>query len=79
MVGGLAGKGGDEAVNPTDEDAYWRDAQGREPYYSDADTYEDHAPPYRHGYQSVIDGRSDWNEVRSDLQQRWGADRQSSR
>jgi hypothetical protein len=79
VVGGLAGKGAAAAVNPTDEDAYWRDAHGREPYYSDADTYEDYAPPYRHGYQSVIDGRSDWNEVRSDLQQRWGADRQSSR
>jgi hypothetical protein len=79
VVGGLAGKGGAEAVNPTDEDAYWRDAHGREPYYSDAYTYEDHAPPYRHGYQSVIDGRSEWNEVRSDLRQRCDADRQSSR
>ena len=79
MVGGLAGKGAAEAVNPTDEDAYWRDAHGREPYYSDADTYEDYGHPYRHGYQSVIEGLSDWNEVRSDLQQRWDADRQSSR
>ncbi|BEP94315.1 hypothetical protein GmRootA79_26990 [Acidovorax sp. A79] len=80
VVGGLAGKGAAEAVNPTDEDAYWRDAYGREPYYSDAYTYDDYAPAYRHGYQSVIDrsGR-DWNEARGHLQQRWDTDRQSSR
>lgn len=45
VVCGLAGKGAAEAVNPTDEDAYWCDAHGREPYYSDAYTYEDYAPP----------------------------------
>ena len=81
VVGGLAGKGAAEAVNPTAEDAYWRDAHGREPYYSDAYTYDDdYAPAYRSGYQSVIDRRgNDWNEARGHLQQRWDTDRQSSR
>jgi hypothetical protein len=79
VVGGLAGKGAAEAVNPTAEDAYWRDAHGREPYYSDAYTYDDYAPAYRHGYQSVIDGRGDWNDVRGDLQTRWDTDRANSR
>jgi hypothetical protein len=79
VVGGLAGKGAAEAVNPTDEDAYWRDAYGREPYYSDAYTYDDYAPAYRHGYQSVIEGRGDWNEARGHLQTRWDTDRESSR
>lgn len=79
VVGGLAGKGAAEAVNPTEEDAYWRDAHGREPYYSSDYTYDDYAPAYRHGYQSVIDGRSDWNEARGDLQTRWETDRDTSR
>lgn len=79
VVGGLAGKGAAEAVNPTAEDAYWRDAHGRQPYYSDAYTYDDYAPAYRHGYQSVIDGRSDWDEARGHLQTRWETDRETSR
>lgn len=79
VIGGLAGKGAAEAVNPTAEDAHWRDTYAKEPYYSDAYTYDDYAPAYRGGYQSVIDGRSDWSEARSELQQRWDADRQSSR
>lgn len=79
VVGGLAGKGAAEAVNPTAEDAYWRDAYGRESYYSDAYTYDDYAPAYRHGYQSVIDGHGDWNEARGHLQTRWENDRETSR
>ena len=79
VVGGLAGKGAAEAVNPTVEDAYWRDAHASEPYYSNDYTYEDYAPAYRSGYQSVIEGRGDWNEARGDLERRWDADRETSR
>lgn len=80
VVGGLAGKGAAEAVNPTAEDAHWRDAYAKEPYYSGAYTYDDYAHAYRAGYQSVINGRGDWNEARADLERRWDADhRQNSR
>lgn len=79
VVGGLAGKGAAEAVNPSVEDAHWRDTHVKEPYYSDAYTYDDYAPAYRAGYQSVMDGPADWNAVRTDLQHRWEADRQTSR
>lgn len=81
VVGGLAGKGAAEAVNPTAEDAYWRDAHGRQPYYSDAYTYdEDYAPAYRRGYQSVIDGgSSSWDDARGHLQTSWDSDRETSR
>lgn len=80
VVGGLAGKGAAEAVNPTAEDAYWRDAHRTQPYYSDTYTYDDYAPAYRHGYQSVIDGgHRDWDTARGHLQTRWEADRHASR
>lgn len=79
VVGGLAGKGAAEAVNPTAEDAHWRTAYDKEPYYSDAYTFDDYAPAYRAGYQSVIDGRADWNDARTHLQQRWDTERQASR
>src|SRR3954463_13774531 len=32
VAGGLAGKGVAEAVNPTEEDAYWRDNYSTRPY-----------------------------------------------
>src|SRR3954465_6822647 len=34
IAGGLAGKGAAEAVNPTAEDAYWRDNYKNRPYAS---------------------------------------------
>ncbi len=79
VVGGLAGKGAAEAVNPTAEDAHWREHHVNEPYYSDAYTYDDYAPAYRAGYQSAVHGRADWAATRSELHQRWEAERESSR
>src|SRR4051812_45662249 len=43
VAGGLAGKGAAEAVNPTIEDAYWRDNYKNRPYAS-ADKYEKWKP-----------------------------------
>ncbi|MBW8368087.1 MAG: hypothetical protein K0M70_09545 [Arenimonas sp.] len=51
VVGGLAGKGVAEGVNPTAEDAYWRDQYVREPYYATDRSYEDYSPAYRIGYE----------------------------
>ena len=52
VAGGLAGKGVAEAVDPTAEDAYWRENHGRQPYASTSDhTYDDLAPAYRTGYE----------------------------
>jgi hypothetical protein len=70
IAGGLAGKGVGEMVDPTVEDAYWRDAYTKEPYYSDALTYEDaYSPAYRAGYEGRVKyhGRS-FDDVESDLQ-----------
>jgi hypothetical protein len=53
VAGGLAGKGVAEAVNPTDEDAYWRDNYRNRPYYSATNSYEDdYYPAYRYGWES---------------------------
>ena len=49
VVGGLAGKAAAEAVNPTAEEAHWRDNYTREPYYEQGRTFDDYAPAYRLG------------------------------
>ena len=50
VVGGLAGKGVAEMVNPTIEDAYWRENHSRQPY-AKGRLYDDYGPAYRIGYE----------------------------
>lgn len=51
IVGGLAGKEVAEAVDPTDEDAYWRD-NFSDRFYVDPDaSYETYRPAFRTGYE----------------------------
>ena len=51
VVGGLAGKGVAEKIDPTVEDAYWRKNYVTEPYYETGRTYEDYVNAYRTGYE----------------------------
>ena len=51
VAGGLAGSGLAEAVNPTEQDTYWRGQYNREPYYLKDYGYDDYAPAYRIGYE----------------------------
>src|ERR1035437_9999177 len=50
VVGGLAGKGVAEMVNPTIEDAYWRENHSRQAY-AKGRLYDDYGPAYRIGYE----------------------------
>lgn len=51
VVGGLAGKGIAERIDPTVEDAYWRENHTKEAYYDSQRTYDDYGPAYRAGYE----------------------------
>lgn len=51
IAGGLAGKGAAEAVNPSVEDAYWRENYTSQPWYERGYTYEDYQPAFRTGYE----------------------------
>ena len=68
MAGALAGKGVAEMVDPTAEDAYWREAHRDEPYYSGSRDYGFYAPAYRAGYEGRVKyhGRG-YDEVEDDL------------
>jgi len=92
IVGGLAGKGVAERVNPTVEDAYWREAHTGESYYDAQFGYADYAPAYRTGYEgaaryageSSFDAaeprlRDDYMRNRGASSLEWDAARQASR
>lgn len=70
IAGGLAGKGAAEAVNPTVEDAYWRDNYTTQPWVERNRTYADYQPAFRTGYEGYarhgVTGKS-YDEVESDL------------
>jgi hypothetical protein len=68
VSGGLAGKSAAEAVNPTAEEAYWKETLVREPYYVAGRSYEYYAPGFRAGWEGRVrfDGRS-FEQAESDL------------
>lgn len=82
VAGGLAGKGAAEAVNPTEEDAYWRDNHKTRPYFQSGRNYDDYAPAYRYGWESAsrpeYHGRQ-FDDVESDLSRGWDKVRGKSR
>ncbi len=57
IIGGVAGAAGGhgvaEAVNPTQEEAFWRENHASQPYADRESSYEHYAPAYRTGYEGV--------------------------
>ena len=51
VAGGYGGKATGEAIDPTGEDAYWRESHSKQPYADRTSTYEDYQPAYRTGYE----------------------------
>jgi hypothetical protein len=78
VVGGLAGKGIAEQIDPTREDAYWRDNYRTRPYASGA-SYDDFGPAYGYGVSSFAryPGRK-FDDVESDLSRDWSSARGKS-
>jgi hypothetical protein len=71
VAGGLAGKGISESVNPTEEDAFWRDHYSTRPYASGR-SYDELQPAYRYGWEARTRYEDrNWNDVESDLERDW--------
>lgn len=91
VVGGLAGKAAGEAVNPTAEDAYWRDSHASEPYYKKDYTYDDYSPAYRTGYENrgkyadrdfdsaEPELKADWERNKGNSRMAWDDAKQATR
>jgi hypothetical protein len=80
VAGGYAGKAVAEGVDPTAEEAYWRDEyKNREYYDPDVDYAADYAPAYRYGWESRDQYRArDWEEMEPVLGRDWQSRRGSS-
>jgi hypothetical protein len=80
VAGGYAGKGIAESIDPTAEDAYWREHHVSRPYYEKGTSYEDYQPAYRYGWESRAQhsGRT-FDEAEPDLQRGWEKVKANSR
>ncbi|MDQ6809906.1 MAG: hypothetical protein M3Z64_10875 [Verrucomicrobiota bacterium] len=72
VVGGIAGAAGGhgvaEAINPTQEEAYWRENHSSQPYADQEFSYQHYAPAYRTGYEGVTKyaGKT-YDQIETDL------------
>ena len=79
VVGGLAGKGVAEMIDPTAEDAYWRDNYTARPY-AEGGSYDEFGPAYRYGVTSYSEYPDrTFEDVEPDLRDNWPVARGSSR
>ena len=72
VVGGLAGKGIAEKIDPTIEEAYWRENYVSRPYVNKGSTFDDYGPAYMYGVDnySRYQGRK-FEDVESELGRDW--------
>ena len=72
VVGGLAGKAVGEKMNPTVEDAYWRENYKERPYVTGDKDYGHYRPAYEFGWQSRAKlGDARWEDAQETLQRDW--------
>lgn len=78
VVGGLGGKAAAEGVNPTAEDAYWRDNHGRQKYVVPGRSYDDYAPAYEMGWSGRSTRGADFDSAEPLLASEWESRRGAS-
>lgn len=78
LVGGLGGKAAAEAVNPTAEEAYWRENHTSEPYYESGRSFDDYAPAYRLGLLGRGEYGGSFDQTENRLAEDWDAKKEGS-
>jgi len=72
IVGGLAGKGVAEAIDPTAEEAFWRENYRSREYVAEHHTFDDYHPAYQLGWEGRKRHHArDFSEVEHDLGRDW--------
>ena len=79
VAGGLAGKGVGEAIDPTTEDAYWRENYSKRDYVRSGSQYDEYQPAYRYGWESRKQNPDkSFDEAEPMLAQNWNSTRGQS-
>jgi hypothetical protein len=75
IAGAYAGKAMAEDVNPTIEEAFWREAYPSRPYYRKEFAFERFEPAYRFGWENYDQGNRSWEAREPMLKKKWAEDR----
>lgn len=79
-TGALTGQAVAGAVNPTEQDNYWRENYSSRDYVKQDRPYEEYQPAYRYGWESRGQmGDRPFDEVEGDLERGWDKARGSSK
>ncbi len=76
--GAFGGRAAAEAINPTAEEAWWKDNYQRESYYETGRAFDDYAPAYRLGTSGRIGYSGSFETYEGQLAEGWDARRGSS-
>lgn len=80
VAGGYAGKAAAESIDPTVEDAHWRDNYRTRPYYDPSIKYEQFGPAYRYGWESRQRYRNQrFDDVEPELERGWSQAQSTSK
>src|SRR5436305_11016861 len=72
--------GAAEGINPTAEDAYWRENYRTRPYMKTGSSYDEYQPAYRYGWESRGQyANRTWDQAESDLERGWDKAKGTSR
>ena len=78
IAGGYGGKAAAEAINPTAEEAYWRENFDKASYYEAGRPFDDYAPAYRLGVSGRVGYSGSFEEYEDQLGDGWNSKRGSS-
>jgi uncharacterized protein (TIGR02284 family) len=78
VAGGYGGKAAAEAINPTAEEAWWRENYDKTSYYEAGRPFDDYAPAYRLGVTGRVGYSGSFDDYEGQLADGWDAKRGSS-
>ncbi len=79
VAGGLGGKAVAESIDPTVEDAYWRDNHQSRPYADKAVSYDHYRPAYQQGWEArSLHHDKTWDQIEPELESQWTSRRGNS-
>lgn len=78
VAGGLGGKAAAEGVNPTMEEAYWRENYAKESYVDAGRSYDDYGPAYELGWTGRAQRGADFEAEERALATEWESRRGAS-
>jgi phage tail tape-measure protein len=72
VAGGYAGKAAGEAIDPTEQDTYWRENYQTRSYSKDFKSYDEVAPAYKYGWECATKNKGKrFSEVEPNISQGW--------